>query len=347
MAQRSPWLTLCLPSRRRCAPRAVVRRGGVLAVLFATAIVGAPGSAAGQTATGIAQARHEAGLSLYDAESYEEALVEFRASFAARSSPVPRLYIARCLRKLERLAEAIEAYHQTRLQAADLSEERPDYEEVGVDAEEEREAIIDLVGWLTLEADNPPPNLTLHLGDRELPVQALGISLPIDPGTPMIRAESEGMMPFEQTLEIAAGDEVTVQIILSAEVHDEPVQILTPADDGDPRRTGLMVGTFVSLGLAIAGGVAAFVLHALAEGAHTDLLEQCPEFVCDQSTWNETLRADRDRGDNLSSGFYAAVAATSVTTAVFVILAAITPWSRSDGPVMTTRAGVPALALHF
>jgi hypothetical protein len=108
-----------------------------------------------------------------------------------------------------------------------------------------------------------------------------------------------------------------------------------------------MAGTFVALGLTVAGGVVAGVLWSLADAAHADLLEQCPDFGCEPGAWDATLSGDRDRGRALSDGVTGAVVVTSVAAVAMILLAALTPWRRGDAPEPTARGGLPGLALHW
>jgi tetratricopeptide (TPR) repeat protein len=66
-----------------------------------------------------AEALFFAGQKLYERKLYEEALAEMQASHAVTPSPNSRLYIARSLRGLGRVAEAASEYAQAILEAAD------------------------------------------------------------------------------------------------------------------------------------------------------------------------------------------------------------------------------------
>jgi len=118
------------------------------AVLLAAALaVSAAPSVA--FAEGDAAARFAAGQKLYEDKSFEQALVELRASYAAAPSPNSRLYIARCLRDLGRGYEAQAEYARVIVEAADRLDAR--YDATAKAAAEEHAA-------LSGQAKAPPPS---------------------------------------------------------------------------------------------------------------------------------------------------------------------------------------------
>src|SRR3954447_22682897 len=88
-----------------------------------------------------AQEHFLAGQKAYEAKQYELALAEFRASYKAVASPNSRLYIARCLRWLDRLTEAYDEYTQVILESADRLGSEKKYEATQKAASEERAAL--------------------------------------------------------------------------------------------------------------------------------------------------------------------------------------------------------------
>ena len=87
----------------------------------------APGEPPATDAMTQATDRFFAGQKLYADKKFEEALVEFRASYAAVPSPNSRLYVARGLRRLGRNGAAYDEYGQVILEAADRAAEDKKY----------------------------------------------------------------------------------------------------------------------------------------------------------------------------------------------------------------------------
>lgn len=312
--------------------------------------------AGAQTLDGVAQARHEEGLRLYEAGDYEAALEEFEQAVATRSSPVPRLYIARCLRHLGRFAEAIEEFHRTFRAASDLSRADPYYEQIRDAAERERESILPNVGWITIHVDEPPPGLSLHLDLQELSAQALDLPLPVDPGSITVRAEAPGTEPVSRTLEIAADQRETVRFALAPVERPEPgggdggadePALARAGREARRHRTAMMAGTFASVAVAAAGVVATGLLWASADAVHADLLDRCPGYECAEDEWNSSLEADRDRGEAFATGFYAALGLTAAAVVATVILAALTPWQELDEALGASPAGQPRVIARW
>ena len=72
--------------------------------------------------TFVAQQRYDTGLAAYEAGALDDALTHFRASFAVARSPNTRLMIARTLRNLGRLAEAVVEYDLAAREATDRAQ---------------------------------------------------------------------------------------------------------------------------------------------------------------------------------------------------------------------------------
>jgi hypothetical protein len=109
-----------------------------------------------------AEARFFAGQKLYDEKLYGPALVEMRASYAAVPSPNSRLYVARCLRRIGEVADALDEYAMVILEAAERLAAEPRYEATLEAAATERVALRDRIATTA-----PEPRVGLDLPPRE------------------------------------------------------------------------------------------------------------------------------------------------------------------------------------
>lgn len=162
----------------------------------------------------LATERFFAGQKLYNDKKFEEALAEFRASYAAVPSPNSRLYIARCLRKLGRNGAAYEEYGQVILEAADRVAEDKKYAATQQAATEERAEIKDKVGMIKLVVPTGVAGVKVRVGADEVPPLQWGQPFAADVGSVTVRAEAPGRAPFEKTIEVKPGEaqEVAVEL---------------------------------------------------------------------------------------------------------------------------------------
>ncbi len=112
-----------------------------------------------------AQKTFEAGTKLYDSRHFEEALAAFRASYQIVASPNSRLMIARCLRDLGQSAAAYREYDAV---AAEATERGERYRSTAEAAAEEREELKAKIALLTVRVAEPPPGLTVKVGDASV-----------------------------------------------------------------------------------------------------------------------------------------------------------------------------------
>jgi tetratricopeptide (TPR) repeat protein len=217
------------------------------------------------TALAAAETRFFAGQKLYGDKQYEPALVELRASHAAAPSPNSRLYVARCLREMGRVAEAYDEYAQVILEAAErLGAEATKYEGTLKAAATERAAFKDRVAVIVLEVPAGVTGAKLYVGADEIPADRWSREITVPAGEVKVRAEAPGQDPFVRSITVAGGAKQRVAVDLS--VH------------GDV--SGAAPAFLRPLAYAVAGvGAVGFVVFgALGEKAssrYDGLLQQC------------------------------------------------------------------------
>jgi tetratricopeptide (TPR) repeat protein len=342
--------------RRRPADRAGRPAGAAfLAALLAWAAAGsATRPAQAQSAEAVAQLRYEEGLAHYDEGSYEAALSSFRASLETVASPNSRLFVARCLRRLGRLAEAAGEYHLAAQEAADRAAIDPRYAETRRAAEEEERALAASVGWITIEvslasgdepaANGPPPDLQVSVDGRAVPQAAVGLALPVDPGRVAVRVAARGYDPISREVVVEPGERQAVAIELRPEATDVPVEHFSVQrarrHAQDPRRRAMLVATFTLLGTSLASAAAFVALAVVTDQQFEDLANQCGDLPCPPGFGLEI-----DRGRTLQTGTNVALGlalATATTTLVLGILTPLLARGRREAP---REVGVRGTAL--
>lgn len=253
-----------------------------------------------QDNTVFAQQRFTRGSSFYEARDYTHALDEFRASLALYGSPNTRLYIARCLRDLGRLDEAVPEFERAVREAGDRASTDPRYAATRDAAQAELTAIEPRVGRLTLNIPNAPANIVVRVNGRELPREALGVAFPVMPGGMTITAEAVGFHVETRQTEVMAGNEVTVGIVMRARPQGEgQTEITGPGrNPATPRASGGVPRSlaWVGVGVGAAGLIGFGVFAALAESRFSSLQTTCGGVACPES-----LRGDVDGGRTLQT----------------------------------------------
>jgi len=168
-----------------------------------------------------ATARFFAGQKLYNDKKFEEALVEFRASYAAAPSPNSRLYVARCLRRVGRNGAAYEEYSQVIREAAERAAEDKRYAATQQAATEERAEIKDKVGTIRVAVPAGVTGVTVRVGAEEVPAARWGQPIPADVGSVTVRAEAPGRAPFEKSVEVKPGEQQEVAVDLGGGAGQE------------------------------------------------------------------------------------------------------------------------------
>lgn len=281
-----------------------------------------PAAASAQDNTAFAQQRFSRGTSLYDARDYPHALEEFRASIELYASPNTRLYLARCLRELGRLDEAVPEFERAMREAGDRARLDPRYVQTRDVAQAELLQVEPRVGRLTLTVPDVPEGASIRVNQRQVPVAALGIAIPVMPGPVTITIEAAGFEPEERRTEVAAGRESTVGVVLRRRAHAEgftevgtlsrPIVPSRPAPA--PRRGPPRSLAWIGVGVGVAGLAGFGAFYALANGRYDDLGARCGGAACPSIT-----QSDVDGGrtfqvlTNISLGVGIVGAAAAVT----------------------------------
>src|SRR5579872_2070461 len=152
-----------------------------------------------------AQSRFAHGKQLLDSGHSEEALDEFRASYAIVASPNTRLQIARALRADDRLLEAYAEFGRTAVEAKELAVADSRYEKAYKSAVAERAALESKLGFVTLTITNPTEDTRVMVGTDELARGGWGQPAPLQVGTTEIEVRTPGHKPVHNSVTVGPG----------------------------------------------------------------------------------------------------------------------------------------------
>ncbi len=170
---------------------------------------------------------------------YEE-VVRLRPGLGARVG------LGDCYRKMGRLSRAFETYKAIVDDAARITAtsksftEKSTAQKRGAEAQSRITEIEPRLGWITVAIAEPVaglPNLVVHVDGVPLPRERFGSRLPAERGEHVIDASAPGKKPWEKSLAIAEGAELTVAV---QALEDEAV---TPPEPKKPLETKMPLET--------------------------------------------------------------------------------------------------------
>lgn len=305
--------------------------GAMLVALAALVTIGEPNAAAQELESdpervAFAQRHFERGMTLYDARDFEGALGSFTASFDLVPSPNSRLYVARSLRELGRITEAVVVYEEVvRLaRVRGSSEER--FRETERAASAELSALSSRVAHVLVELESGIDRRSVTLNGTALPEGAVGLPWPVSPGEVIVEARTSDGRTVSERADVRAGAEARVRLavapVVAREPPIEPVEpeepVVEPADlDGG---SAWPVLSIVSGTIAL-GGWGVFTGFGLsAASLYDDLEASCGVTACPP-----TLQDDIDTAETmqLAANIGFAVAVTGTVAAIIALVLAL------------------------
>jgi hypothetical protein len=184
-----------------------MRRALAVVVALIAVLVARPSFAA-DDAEG-ARTHFAAGVRLYDAHDYANALAEFQAAYAAKKIPAIKRNVALCLKGLQRYPEAIDALDEMLAEGGDSL--KPDVRDGAKRAIAELTAMIASVRLrIVFNGKVAPPTLTVTVDDRIVPPDKLGAPIRLMPGDHVFTAHAQGYFDGQQKLHLIAGQPETL-----------------------------------------------------------------------------------------------------------------------------------------
>jgi hypothetical protein len=248
----------------------------VFALLLGLAVTAVAPGASAQTA-GQAK-RFGAAQKLYDDGAYTPAFEEFKALAVETGSPNAKLYVARCLRELGRLPEAYEAMVLALRDATAKAETDPKYGQTRNAAAADLALLEPKIGKLVVAVPNPPAGLKVTLNGAPLPLEKVGVPVPVTTGFVVVHLSAPGRADVERRVTLKGGESTTLAVSLEAERPSAPPPVVTPLPAPVPppvqpaRGGGARIAGFVTLGLG-AAGMATFAAAGLMANSRYDSIQ--------------------------------------------------------------------------
>lgn len=255
-----------------------------IATAIALTTVGQDALAAGVTPTAATKEQKESaqshflrGKELFGQNKFDAALAEFTASLDVVSSPNTRLYLARCLREMNKPVQAYAEFGRTASEARDLAKSDSRYEKAAEAAEQDQKALEPKIGLVSVSVQRANASTTLRVGGEEVRRDAWDKPIAVNPGSAEIVAETPGRPAAKKSVNVAAGAKESVTVDANAEApaqaaapETKPVEVRTPSD-----RAGLRPYAYVAGGVALAGLATFTIAGLLSNGTYSDLEQAC------------------------------------------------------------------------
>lgn len=217
------------------------------------------------------------GKELFNAKKFAPALSEFKASYSDVPSPNSHLYIARCLAETGQTRAAYLEFDKVTSEAAAKPEK---YGQTGDTAKVERDELAAKLALVTVNVSGSTDGATLSAGGTDIPRDAWGKPVPIDPGTvEFVLMPPPPASPARQTLTLAAGDKKVVAL--------EPAAAAGPiaqAPDDGPKpaapKKNLRTAAYVAGGVGIVGLGIFAVAGAMTASSYSSLKDSCGTGPC-------------------------------------------------------------------
>lgn len=229
------------------------------------------------------------GLSAYEAHDYARAIDKYREAYARWKNPKILANLGTAAWEAGRYVEAAEAYDR-------FLDEAPSNDTNRAEVEKARKEVLPRVGTLDIRVSG---------GTAALIIDGKSIDTPrldrirIDPGVRTIEGVGAGGLHARQTVNVAAGATVVVELALSAASDGSAPQAPSAAPP-EKRRSGVHIDLstktplpWIAAGVGAVGFVSSAVFYfGLRGSAVSDLEQSCLGNVCPDSSESTISRAN-------------------------------------------------------
>jgi hypothetical protein len=279
---------------------------------------------------------------LYDKDEYEAALSVFKLAWQRSKSPNARLYIGRCLLKMDKLLPAYDEFRATMFDASGMAKEDDKYLTTR-DAAAAELALLELrIGRVLITPDATARDAPVGLDGEVLPDDKLGELVVVLPGAHKIEAHAPDRVPFSQDIEVAPGKTVAVAVRLPTPEGDEVADTGAggPLVAGKKRPEGLTTMQIFGVSTVVVGG--AVLVLAAASGAAAASRFSALEQICgDERCSDESAVRVVDTGKRFETLAYigAAVGGAAVIAGGALIIFGGPSDDDSDAAALTPLPG--------
>lgn len=248
-------------------------RPGALAAAIALALLTPGASAAPPRAPGSEQQARETargyakqGLERFEAGDFAAAADLFRKAEEHFHAPTHWLFIARAEARLGKLFNAERAYKK--VLEDDLAHDAPRaFVDAQYSAREELAGLRDRIPQISVDVTGAPEGVVPEISLDGAPLDAgpRGGRTRVDPGRHVVRVNATGMLPVEQEIQVAEGEDRQVAIALQRRSPEVSPSYILPA---------------VAFGLGAVGLGVGAVTGAMSLSRVGDLERACPDMRC-------------------------------------------------------------------
>ncbi len=244
------------------------------------------------------------GKAAVDAQNWEKAALELRASLDIVDSPNARLVLARALRDSGKLTEAWAEYGRTIDDAVKLNDAGGHYGPAMGSAQIERGELEPKLAFVIITYDKAPPDATLKVAGQVIPAAAWIAPIVVPAGAvDVVVTDPSGKEIARKTVAAAVGEKTPVDLDAPPPVPATPPPAATPSADDIPpadrpdqpalppppdtstsngRRT-LRTYSYVAGGVGAAGFIVFAIFGAMEKSTYSSLQNACPGNVCPPS----------------------------------------------------------------
>jgi hypothetical protein len=278
----------------------------------------------------IAQARQlgQQAQAAYDAGNYAESekLWNAAANLYAQA-PTLTLGLARTQAKLGKFVAAQESYNKIIREWSNNPSPPPAFKDALEAAKAEVGAVSSRVANVTITVEGTQsPQVTID--GQTVPVAALGLKRPVDPGQHVVKASAQGYSPAETTFTVAEGGSADAKLKLerNAEPLAAPGPVTGPAAGPEPGadtgKGGSSNKTYalVAFGVGGAGLLLGSITGLMAMGKASDLKDKCPDNKCPSPDLQSDIDSYKAIGAVSTVGFI--VAGVGGVTGLVLLLTA-------------------------
>lgn len=247
-----------------------------------------------------ATAHFTKGSELFAAKSFEQALTEFKASYAVVASPNSLLYVARSLEQLGQHRAAYAEFGKVIEQAEARAAAEPKYAPTASTARTEQTELAAKLAWLTVHVRGAGESASLRVGGELIARDAWQQPLAVDPGQVTLVVDAPPNPSVSQTVTVQAGDKREIDLDASPK-PDAAAAPLAPAEQApaasqSSSSSTLRTAAFVAGGVGVVGLGLFIGAGVSANGTYSDLEEACGNRPCPAS-----MQGDIDSGRSMQT----------------------------------------------
>jgi PEGA domain len=290
---------------------------GTPALLMALLLLAAPAAAQVSSADrATARALAQQGQEALENKDWATAAERFGRADALVHAPTLMLALARAEVGQGRWVAALEHYSRIAREGV-APGSPPAWSKALQDAQRELAALEPRVPAVILHVEGAA-EARVSIDGTPVPVAAIGVNRPVDPGKRTLHAEADGYAPVEVTVTLAERQVETVTLRLEVAPAASTVPAPPPPPPPPPGRSPLKAVGLAGIGVGGAGLILGAIAGGMALGKHGELQKICPSGHC---TDQQSAITSYDLVGGLATAGFVAGGILAATGVVLVIVA--------------------------